>query len=109
MYSISNTPHDPHRFALGIGDNTLRIWETNNLKKPYNNSCNWSGIKTKVTILKYHPKREGIVAFGTEDGHVGCFSVVSQKSEVAVSYHKRTVYALAWGPSCSLEDTDGKS
>ena len=62
-----------------------------------------------MTILKYHPSREGIVAFGTEDGHVGCFSVISQKSEVAVSYHKRTVYALAWGPSCSLEDTDGKS
>uniref|UniRef100_A0A7M5VCG5 Gem-associated protein 5 n=1 Tax=Clytia hemisphaerica TaxID=252671 RepID=A0A7M5VCG5_9CNID len=107
VYSLSSVPQDPHRFAVGVGDNTIRVWSTGDQADPYNSASIWHSIKTKVTVIQYHPTKEGIIAFGTEDGHVGCYSSITQKSDVSTSYHKKTVYALEWGPcSCSKEEQE---
>lgn len=107
VYSASITSNNPNKLALGIGDNTIRVWTTGVDVNPYESSTIWQGIKTKVTVLLYHPIKEGIIGFGTEDGHAGCFSSITQKSDVSVTYHKKTVYALSWGPCCGNEEQEG--
>ena len=103
LYSLTSTPLDPYSIAFGSGDNIIRVWNTGDLKQSYKHTTLWQGIKTKVMIVKYHPNREGILAFGTEDGHVGCYNVISKKYDLAISYHRKSVYSLAWGPNCILE------
>ena len=50
-------------------------------------------------MVCFHPKREGLLAFGTEDGKVAVFDVCSNKSAItSVTFHTRTVYSLSWGP-----------
>ncbi|XP_047143757.1 gem-associated protein 5 isoform X1 [Hydra vulgaris] len=100
LYSLSSTPLDPHSIAFGCGDNMIRVWNTADSTQSYKCTTLWQGIKTKVLIIKYHPSKEGILAFGTEDGHVGCYNVLSKKYDIATSYHQKSVYCLAWGPNC---------
>ncbi|XP_075241179.1 gem-associated protein 5-like isoform X2 [Convolutriloba macropyga] len=60
----------------------------------------WQGYKTKVTVTRFHPSREGTVAFGTEDGRVGLYDVTNNKGSItSSSFHQSTVYALSFGPA----------
>ncbi|RVE64245.1 hypothetical protein OJAV_G00144710 [Oryzias javanicus] len=59
-----------------------------------------ASIKSKVTALAWHPHKEGSLSFGTEDGKVGIYDVFSSKPpQISSSYHRKTVYTLAWGPA----------
>lgn len=109
VYSATVTSNNSNKLALGVGDNTIRLWTTGVDGKPYENVTIWQGLKSKVTALLYHPTKEGILGFGTEDGHVGCFSSISQKFDVSVTYHKKTVYSLSWGPCCCDKEPEGKT
>uniref|UniRef100_A0A8C5KVW7 Gem nuclear organelle associated protein 5 n=1 Tax=Jaculus jaculus TaxID=51337 RepID=A0A8C5KVW7_JACJA len=49
--------------------------------------------------LCWHPNKEGCLAFGTDDGKVGLYDTYSSKPpQISSTYHKKTVYTLAWGP-----------
>ncbi|XP_061596575.1 gem-associated protein 5 isoform X2 [Cololabis saira] len=85
--------------ALGVGDSMIRVWNTLSTQNKYDVRTFWQGIKSKVTALVWHPKREGCLSFGTDDGKVGIYDVFSNKPpQVSNSYHRKTVYTLAWGP-----------
>ncbi|XP_061659471.1 gem-associated protein 5 [Syngnathoides biaculeatus] len=99
VYSLAFSPVATGCLALGVGDNMIRVWNTLSAQNQYDVRCFWQGIKSKVTALAWHPKREGTLSFGTDDGKVGIYEVFSSKApQISSSYHKRTVYSLAWGP-----------
>uniref|UniRef100_A0A3B4BK56 Uncharacterized protein n=1 Tax=Periophthalmus magnuspinnatus TaxID=409849 RepID=A0A3B4BK56_9GOBI len=112
VYSLCFSPLGSGSLALGVGDNLIRVWNTQS-SKLYDTRCFWQGIKSKVTALAWHPQKEGALAFGTDDGKVGIYGVFSNKPpEISSSYHKKTVYTLAWGPPVpplSFGSSKGKS
>ncbi|XP_072171181.1 gem-associated protein 5-like, partial [Diadema setosum] len=108
VYSISSSPLDPARLALGVGDNMIRVWNTGSRGKTYDVTTLWQGIKSKVTVVCWHPLRENSLAYGTEDGRVGLYnlSVHGKPPQASWTYHKKTVYSLSWGPPCPAPDRD---
>ncbi|KAM3601720.1 uncharacterized protein V6R79_017715 [Siganus canaliculatus] len=99
IYALSFSPVGAGCLALGVGDNMIRVWNTLTTQNQYDTRCFWQGIKSKVTALAWHPRREGSLAFGTDDGKVGVYDVFSNKPpQISSSYHRKTVYTLAWGP-----------
>ncbi|XP_016533741.1 gem-associated protein 5 isoform X2 [Poecilia formosa] len=99
VYTLSFSPVGVGCLALGVGDNLIRVWNTLSTQNQYDVRSFWQGIKSKVTALAWHPKKEGSLAFGTDDGKVGIYDVFSNKPpQISSSYHRKTVYTLAWGP-----------
>nr|XP_012610926.2 gem-associated protein 5 [Microcebus murinus]XP_020139282.1 gem-associated protein 5 [Microcebus murinus] len=98
-YSLAFSPVDPGCLAIGVGDGMIRVWNTLSIKNNYDVRNFWQGVKSKVTALCWHPTKEGCLAFGTDDGKVGLYDTYSNKPpQISSTYHKKTVYTLAWGP-----------
>ncbi|XP_070839743.1 gem-associated protein 5 [Chaetodon trifascialis] len=99
VYALTFSPVGAGCLALGVGDNMIRVWNTLTTQNQYDTRTFWQGIKSKVTALAWHPKKEGSLSFGTDDGKVGVYDVFSNKPpQISSSYHRKTVYTLAWGP-----------
>ncbi|XP_023145960.2 gem-associated protein 5 isoform X2 [Amphiprion ocellaris] len=99
VYALSFSPVGSGCLALGVGDNMIRVWNTLTTQNRYDTRSFWQGIKSKVTALAWHPTKEGSLSFGTDDGKVGIYDVFSNKPpQISSSYHRKTVYTLAWGP-----------
>uniref|UniRef100_A0A8C7VS29 Gem (nuclear organelle) associated protein 5 n=1 Tax=Oncorhynchus mykiss TaxID=8022 RepID=A0A8C7VS29_ONCMY len=98
VYTLAFSPVGTGCLALGVGDGMIRVWSTLSIQNKYDTKTFWQGIKSKVTALSWHPTKEGSLAFGTDDGKVGLYCVVSRPPQVSSTYHKKTVYTLAWGP-----------
>lgn len=99
VYTLTFSPVGVGCLALGVGDNMIRVWNTASTQNQYDVRSFWQGIKSKVTALAWHPRKEGSLAFGTDDGKVGIYEVFSSKPpQISSSYHRKTVYTLAWGP-----------
>ncbi|GCB76510.1 hypothetical protein scyTo_0016566, partial [Scyliorhinus torazame] len=112
VYSLAFSPVNVGSLAIGVGDSMIRVWDTLSLQSAYDIKTLWQGIKSKVTALCWHLTKEGTLAFGTEDGKVGIFDIYSNKPpQISSSYHRKTVYALAWGsplpPITTGGDGDG--
>uniref|UniRef100_A0A8C6WLS4 Gem (nuclear organelle) associated protein 5 n=1 Tax=Neogobius melanostomus TaxID=47308 RepID=A0A8C6WLS4_9GOBI len=75
VYCLSFSPLGSGTLALGVGDNMIRVWNTQS-SNHYDTRSFWQGIKSKVT---------GITA-----------SIFIP--QISSSYHKKTIYTLAWGP-----------
>ncbi|XP_032885648.1 gem-associated protein 5 isoform X2 [Amblyraja radiata] len=98
-YSLAFSPVNSGSLAVGVGDGMIRVWDTISLQGPYDIKTLWQAIKSKVTSLCWHPTKESVLAFGTDDGKVGINEIYSNKPpQISSSYHRKTVYALAWGP-----------
>ncbi|XP_023582343.1 gem-associated protein 5 isoform X1 [Trichechus manatus latirostris] len=98
-YSLAFSPVDTGCLAIGVGDGMIRVWNTLSLKNNYDVKNFWQGVKSKVTALCWHPTKEGCLAFGTDDGKVGLYDTYSNRPpQISSTYHKKTVYTLAWGP-----------
>ncbi|XP_006165160.1 gem-associated protein 5 isoform X2 [Tupaia chinensis] len=98
-YSLAFSPVDVGCLAIGVGDGMIRVWNTLSMKNNYDVRNFWQGVKSKVTALCWHPNKEGCLAFGTDDGKVGLYDTYSNKPpQISSTYHKKTVYTLAWGP-----------
>ncbi|KAA8586502.1 hypothetical protein FQN60_000338 [Etheostoma spectabile] len=81
------------------GDRELLISTSMDRENQYDTRSFWQGIKSKVTALAWHPQKEGSLSFGTDDGKVGIYDVFSNRPpQISSSYHRKTVYTLAWGP-----------
>ncbi|XP_029439095.1 gem-associated protein 5 [Rhinatrema bivittatum] len=99
VYSLAFSPVDVGCLAIGVGDSMIRVWNTLAINNAYDVKTLWQGIKSKVTALSWHPTKEGCLAFGTDDGKVGIYDTYSSKPpQISSTYHKKTVYSLAWGP-----------
>ncbi|NWI44255.1 GEMI5 protein, partial [Picathartes gymnocephalus] len=103
VYSLAFSPVDTGCLAIGVGDSMIRVWNTLSMNNIYDVKTFWQSIKSKVTALSWHPAKEGSLAFGTDDGKVGIFDTFSSSAknkppQISSTYHKKTVYTLAWGP-----------
>ncbi|XP_053147146.1 gem-associated protein 5 isoform X2 [Hemicordylus capensis] len=99
VYSLAFSPVDTGCLAVGVGDSMLRVWNTLSINSHYDVKTFWQGIKSKITALSWHPTKEGCLSFGTDDGKVGIYDTHSSKPpQISSTYHKKTVYTLAWGP-----------
>uniref|UniRef100_A0A4W5N0B4 Gem nuclear organelle associated protein 5 n=1 Tax=Hucho hucho TaxID=62062 RepID=A0A4W5N0B4_9TELE len=99
VYTMTFSPVGTGCLALGVGDGMIRVWSTLSIQNKYDTKTFWQGIKSKVTALSWHPTKEGSLAFGTDDGKVGIYDAFSNKPpQVSSTYHRKTVYTLAWGP-----------
>lgn len=108
VYAIAASPCNPSVIALGIGDGMIRLWNTQNPRDPFDVKLLWQCVKEKVMSLSWHPSKEGLLGFGTEDGKVGLFDTLSMKQPIiSTTYHLRPVYSMSWGPSLdSTSDGD---
>ncbi|KAM8763933.1 gem-associated protein 5 isoform 3-T3 [Rhynchonycteris naso] len=108
-YSLAFSPVDTGCLAIGVGDGMIRVWNTFSIKNNYDVKNFWQGVKSKVTALCWHPAKEGCLAFGTDDGKVGLYDTYSSKPpQISSTYHKKTVYSLAWGPPIPAASPGGE-
>ncbi|KAM6150323.1 gem-associated protein 5 isoform 2-T2 [Erethizon dorsatum] len=108
-YSLAFSPEDTGYLAIGVGDGMIRVWNTSSKKNNYDVKNFWQGVKSKVTALCWHPKKEHCLAFGTDDGKVGLYDTYSSKPpQISSTYHKKTVYTLAWGPPVPPMSLEGE-
>ncbi|KAL5270395.1 hypothetical protein ACHWQZ_G001200 [Mnemiopsis leidyi] len=92
-YGLDISPLAPNRIAVATGDNMVRIWE------PYQDKVLqvWQSVRTKVMVVTWHPYKEGIVSFGTEEGRIGIYDVNSGSMNTSSTYHEKPVYSMSWG------------
>ncbi|KAK9766134.1 hypothetical protein K7432_005010 [Basidiobolus ranarum] len=106
VYSLDMSEQDPTKVAMGLGDNTIRIWNYTDKEKPYDSKLIWKGLKGKITRIKWHPLEEGILAYGTDAGNFGIIDVYTETIKSFKSYHKSTVYSMDWCKRSNFDPTD---
>lgn len=52
VYTLTFSPVGTGCLALGVGDNTIRVWNTLTTQKHYDTRFFWQGIKSKVTAVR---------------------------------------------------------
>ncbi|ORX90158.1 WD40 repeat-like protein [Basidiobolus meristosporus CBS 931.73] len=106
VYSLDMSELDPTKVAMGLGDNTIRVWNYMDPEKPYDSKLIWKGLKGKITRLKWHPSEEGVLSYGTDAGNFGLIDVYTETIKSFKSYHKSTVYSIDWCKRASLDEAE---
>ncbi|GJQ82382.1 hypothetical protein Trydic_g447 [Trypoxylus dichotomus] len=110
IYCIASSPLIPTRLALGLGDNTAKIWDLSHPKSQRITMNNlWRSIQGKVFTLAWHPTNENQLAFGTHEGRIGLINANKPSSTPSLLFqHFRTaVHQVAWGPINGNKDNLG--
>ena len=82
--------------AVACGDKTIRLWEPRSDGGAARITLLWKGIGGKVLALAFHPERESLLAFGTEEGRVGVYDVSAQSYASHAGRHAAPVMTLSW-------------
>ncbi|KRT79031.1 WD40 domain-containing protein, partial [Oryctes borbonicus] len=101
IYCIASSPLVPTKLALGLGDNTVKIWDLSHPENQRITMINlWRSIQGKVFTLAWHPTNESQLAFGTHEGRIGLINVNKPSSTPLLLFqHFRTpVHQVVWGP-----------
>ncbi|XP_064484146.1 gem-associated protein 5-like [Ornithodoros turicata] len=105
-YSLSFSPIACASLAIGGGDSTIKLWRTDCVTNPYSSASFWQGIRGRVMTVAWHPKKEDVIAFGTDDGKVGTVNVNTKQAVVSVSHHKQVTYVVCWAELPDLDSDD---
>lgn len=110
-YYLGFSPIACASLAVGAGDNTVKVWKTDCPSNPYSCASFWQGIRGRVMTASWHPKKEDLVAFGTDDGMVGIVHVGGKQTVISTSHHKQTTYVVCWAelPDLASEDKADKT
>ena len=63
-YSIALSALSPSTLAIGVGDDSIVLWETPKYRNDslsgelYDTRCLWKGLQSKVTFVLWHPSTE---------------------------------------------------
>ncbi|KAG0418561.1 hypothetical protein HPB47_004750 [Ixodes persulcatus] len=95
-YHMEFSPVACASLAIGAGDNTLKVWRTDSVVNPYCCSSFWQGVRGRVMVVAWHPRKDNLVAFGTDEGKVGIVDVLGKQTVVSVSYHRQATYGVCW-------------
>ncbi|XP_031783799.1 gem-associated protein 5 [Nasonia vitripennis] len=106
VYCMSACPVDTSQIAFGVGDAMIRLW---NLSEPHETTIQvqmlWEKIMGKVRALSWHPEKENLLAFATNEGRVGTFDTNSRKPPILLrQYHRRIIYSIGWGPAPNVKE-----
>jgi hypothetical protein len=91
-----------YQIAAGVGDKTIRLVDTAAWVAQSGSSSSssgsssgapplllWRGLQSMVTAVCWHPRQEGLLAFGTAEGRVGVYDVFAVRNHTP----------LVWGVS----------
>ncbi|XP_078046192.1 gem nuclear organelle associated protein rigor mortis isoform X2 [Augochlora pura] len=101
VYCIASCPIETSRIAFGVGDATIRLW---NLSETHTNISDnitvlWQKIMGKIRTISWHPEKENLLAYATEEGRIGVFDTNGTKPPILYrQYHRKIVYTIHWGP-----------
>ena len=97
-YCLASNPIDPSILAMGVGDGVIRVWKTGS--QQIFDMVYIRLNQSKVMSLAWHPSKEGLLAFGTDEGRVGWIDVFSRRTQPSYSsfQHRGGVYSVTWGP-----------
>ncbi|KAI9483207.1 MAG: quinon protein alcohol dehydrogenase-like superfamily [Benjaminiella poitrasii] len=117
-YALDSPSWNEGQLAVGMGDNAIKLWNFSSLglvmkKKKhhdyYESTVFWKGLQGKIEKIRWHPRREGFIAYGNEYGHVGMVDTFNSKHIPFKNYHKvQAAPYIDWGldMTSSLEDSD---
>jgi hypothetical protein len=55
--------------------------------------------------LCWHPEKENILAFATNEGRVGTFDTNTKKSPTIYrQFHRHVIYRIGWGPATNVKE-----
>ena len=104
IYAIAHNNVDPTIIAAGAGDGQIRIWKVASKKAMFDVNILWQKLNSaKVTALAWHPDKDNIIAFGTDEGRVGIVDAFSSRGIPTFCdfKHRSTVYNICWAPCVS--------
>lgn len=52
VYTLTFSPVGTGCLALGVGDNTIRVWNTLTTQNQYDTRTFWQGIRSKITAVR---------------------------------------------------------
>ena len=109
VYDLSTDVQDPFSVAIACGDGTVHGWDLSpTLSGAIGSTLLWKGIpSTKVTCIARKPKSD-IVAFGLDDGRVGCFDATSGKFACYPECHGASVNEIRWFEIRSADEVEGQ-
>uniref|UniRef100_A0A131XK29 Putative wd40 domain protein n=1 Tax=Hyalomma excavatum TaxID=257692 RepID=A0A131XK29_9ACAR len=96
IYSLAFSPFAYATLAVGSGDGSVKVWRTDCLTNPYSAKVLTVGKKDRVRTVAWHPRKEAILALGTEEGKVCVADVNTRQVTVSKTFHKDTTYAVCW-------------
>ncbi|KAF0697513.1 Aste57867_11823 [Aphanomyces stellatus] len=96
--------HDPltRALAAGIGDQSIRVIDV----VTGGSEMLWKGLQSKITALCWHPLVPSLLAYGTEEGHVGVYNTKSQEHTRFKTFHGAMVRQVAWFVASLGKDND---
>ncbi|KAG0315648.1 Gem-associated protein 5 [Dissophora globulifera] len=127
VFSLDIGIQDPGRIAMGLGNESIKIWNTLGQEEPYE-GVTIERLQSKVRAVKWHPVEEETICFGLESGKIGMIEntlaaggndhsqhgkqgkrqkqgrlgrgKTSQRQTIFQSYHEGAVTSMTW---CSLK------
>ncbi|KAF8972397.1 Gem-associated protein 5 [Entomortierella lignicola] len=119
-YALDIGPLDPGKIIMGLGDDSIKVWNTMSQDEPYE-SVAIERLQSKVRSVKWHPVEESKVCFGLENGKIGMIedilgavenqpqkqgkkgkqgsiakNKVSQRQTIFQSYHEGAIVSMTW-------------
>ena len=94
VYCLASNPVDPSLVAIGAGDSQIRVWRTASQQLFDITNIHAKLNQAKVMSLAWHPSREGLLAFGTDEGRVGWVEALSSSRvpNLSNTQHRNGVY-----------------
>ena len=93
------SPVDPNLVAVGGGDSTIRVWKTASSRPGFDVSLVWQKLSSKITAIAWHPEKEGLLAFGTDEGRIGTVDALHSRYVVRPKYFTESCSFIVtpWG------------
>lgn len=96
VYCLTFSPFACATLAVGSGDSSIKVWRTDCAANPYSAKVLTVGKKDRVRTVAWHPRKEAILALGTEEGKVCVADVNTRQVTVSKAFHKDTTYVVCW-------------
>ena len=95
VYCVAPSPFLPGTAACGGGDGCVRVWRLDGGRPP---AVLWRGLSSeRVRAVEWSPAEDGVLAYGTEEGAVGCVRVSCGRADRLGGGHaKGPVHSLTW-------------
>ncbi|VVC89881.1 unnamed protein product [Leptidea sinapis] len=110
IYAIEACPYDARRYAMSIGDGSVRLLEMDLSEDETKLNVTtvvsyFQNVQGKVLTVAWHPTEENLLAFATAESRVGLIDASQSKKRSATTLRptaQRSIYSLSWGPDRQL-------
>lgn len=122
VYQLAESPVDNSMIAMACGDNSVRIWcseeyfsdssksevrrkskggasKKSDTTSLFSTTLLWKGIAAKVTCIRWHMTSVDQLLFGMDDGRLVLHSLEKSRSDTFQRAHKQAVYGVSFIPT----------